>query len=44
MADVKMGATSLSIASFFVTRGPGKPESARICAIKKGSVCERIKA
>ena len=44
LADVKMGAMSLSTASFPATRGPGKPEWAHICAIKKGSVCERIKA
>ena len=44
LADIKMGAISLSIASFPVTRGPGKPEWARICATKKGSVRERIKA
>ena len=44
LADVKMGAMSLSTASFPVTRGPGKFEWACICAIKKGSVRERIKA
>ena len=43
LANVKMGAMSLS-ASFPATRGPGKLEWARICAIKKGSVWERIKA
>ena len=44
LADVKMGAMSLSKASFPATRGPGKPEWAHICAIKKGSIHERIKA
>ena len=34
---------SLSKASFLATRGPGKPEWARICAMKKGSVRDRIK-
>ena len=44
LADVKMGAMSLSTATFPATRGPGKPEWACIRAIKKGSVRERIKA
>ena len=44
LADVKMGAISLSTASFLATRGLGKLEWARICAIKKGSVRERIRA
>ena len=44
LVDVKTGVMSLSMASFLATRGPGKPEWARICAIKKGSIRERIKA
>ena len=44
IADVKIGAMNLSTASLPTARGPGKPEWAHICAMKKGSVCDRIKA
>ena len=38
IADVNTGAMNLSTASFPVVRGPGKPERACICAMKKGSL------
>ena len=44
IVDVKLGAMNLSTASFPVAGGPGKPEWAHICAMKKGSVCDQIKA